>query len=243
MKRTLLLLAGSLLLVGTAHAQATFHFGPQVGIVRSSVHNTLDDKYTGLSARTGLEAGLLGSLQVGHFAFQPAVLYSQQGFVSQQVPSGGGQPYNTSTVRLNYLRIPLQFAYTQHAGGQGLQLFAGPYLGLLLGGRNEWDFNTSQATGKVVVTETHTQDVGFGYYSIRTPDYNYYGRRLNLGAQVGIGYRLGGALVQVSYSQGLRRVNSTEQYTISGLTSEVSSPNYRSRSVQASVSYLFGPKS
>jgi hypothetical protein len=243
MKHFFSLAVSGLLLAGTAHAQATLHFGPQVGFVRSTVYNTSDTNPYDLSGHTGLEAGLAGSLQLGHFAFQPAFLYSQQGFTSEQRPLGGGPAYNTATTRLDYLRIPLQLAYTQHADGQGLQLFAGPYLGFLLGGRNKLDFGTKQAAGEVVVTETRTEDFGAGYYSIRYPDYNFYGRRLDLGAQVGLGYRLGGALLQVSYSQGLRRVNSVEQYAIGGVTSELDSPNYRNRSVQVSLSYLLGPKS
>jgi hypothetical protein len=246
MKHLFSLVAGGLLLAGTAHAQATLHFGPQVGFVRSTVYNTSSYDPNDLSGHTGLEAGLAGSLQLGHFAFQPAILYSQQGFTSEQRPLAGGPVYNTTTTRLDYLRIPLQLAYTQHADGQGIQFFAGPYLGFLLGGRNKLDYGTGQATGGVVVTETNTEQfaTGMNIYTIRTPDYNFYGRRLDLGAQVGVGYRLGGALLQVSYSQGLRRINSVEQYALNGGNAfEVNSPNYRNRSVQVSLSYLLGPSS
>jgi hypothetical protein len=238
-----LLLGAGLLLAGTAHAQSTLHFGPQVGFVRSTVYNTSANDSYSLSGHSGLEVGMAGSLQLGHFAFQPAILYSQQGFTSEQRPLGGAPAYSTTTTRLDYLRIPLQMAYTQHADGQGLQFFAGPYLGFLLGGRNKLDYYNSQAAGGVVVTEAHTEQIAVGMYTIRYPDYNFYGRRLDLGAQGGVGYRFGGALLQVSYSQGLRRVNSVEQYDINGGISEIDSPNYRNRSVQVSLSYLLGPKS
>jgi hypothetical protein len=245
MKYLLSLVAGSLLLAGTAHAQVTMRFGPQVGIVRSTVYNTSSYDLYSLSGHTGMEAGLIGSLQLGRFAFQPAILYSQQGFTSEQRPLASGPAYNTTATRLDYLRVPLQLAYTQHADGQGLQFFAGPYLGFLLGGRNKLDYGTGQATGGVVVTETHTEQfsTGMNIYTIRTPDYNFYGRRLDLGAQGGVGYRLGGALLQVSYSQGLRRINSVERYVLNGSDAfEVNSPNYRNRSVQVSLSYLLGSK-
>jgi hypothetical protein len=188
--------------------------------------------------------GLAGCLQLGHFAFQPALLYSQQGYTSERLPLGGGAPFGRATTRLDYLRVPLQAAYTQHADGQGLQLFAGPYLGFLLGGRTKQDNYNGQTTGGVVVTEAHTERVSTGMHTIRYPDYNFYGRRLDLGGQVGVGYRLGGALLQVSYSQALRRVNSAEQYIVDGGEPyDVDSPNYRNRSVQASLSYLLGPRS
>lgn len=243
MKHFCSLLAGGLLLAGTAHAQAAMHFGPQVGFVRATVYNTSATSYYRLSGRSGLEAGLAGSLQLGHFAFQPAILYAQQGYTSEQLPLAGGPALSTATTRLDYLRVPLQVAYTQHADGQGLQFFAGPYLSFLLGGRTEADYGTKRATGEVVVTETHTERISTGYSSIRYPDFNFYGRRLDLGGQVGIGYRLGGALLQISYSQGLRRVNAAEQYALDGGEPyEVASPNYRTRSVQASLSYLLGPR-
>lgn len=244
MKHFFSLLASGLLLAGTAQAQATMHFGPQVGFVRATVYNTSATNYYRLVGRSGLEAGLAGSLQLGHFAFQPAILYSQQGYASEQLPLAGGPAFGTATTRLDYLRVPLQAAYTQHATGQGLQLFAGPYLGFLLGGRTESSYGTNRATGGVVVTEAHTERISTGSSTIRYPDYNFYGRRLDLGGQVGVGYRLGGALLQVSYSQSLRRVNATEQYAIDGGEPyDVPSPNYRPRSVQASLSYLLGPRS
>jgi hypothetical protein len=238
MKHPFLFLAGSLLLAGTAQAQTTLSIGPRVGFVRSTASGA-DSQYE-LAARSGVEVGLMGTLQRGHFAFQSAVLYSQQGFVRNQRPLGGGYTLATATTRLNYLSIPLQFAYTQHTNGQGLQFFAGPYLGLLLGGRNAWDYPSNPATGKVVVTDIHTVYGSTGGYTVRYPDYNFYARSVDLGGQVGLGYRLGGALLQVSYSQGLRRVNSFEQYSVGGITSDVDSPNYRNRSFQVSLSYLFG---
>jgi hypothetical protein len=74
------------------------------------------------------------------------------------------------------------------------------------------------------------------------PDYNYYARRLDLGAQAGLGYQLGGALLQLSYSQGLRNMKATELYTMSGVIYNSDTPDYRNRSWQASLSYLFESK-
>jgi hypothetical protein len=233
MKHTLLLLTSSLLLAGAAHAQATFSFGPRVGITRSSVHGDLPN----IRGRTGVEAGLTGALQVGHFAFQPAVLYAQRGFSRQETALGSPSQSVTNT-RLDYLSIPLNLAYTQHSNGQGFQLFAGPYFGFLLGGHNELTYGNSQATGRVVATTTHTTSIGSS--SLRVPDYNVYARRLDMGAQAGLGYRFGGALLQLSYGLGLHDVSAAEQYTIGRTTYESDTPNYRNRSWQVSLSYLLG---
>ncbi|RZK93690.1 MAG: PorT family protein [Hymenobacter sp.] len=233
MKHPFLFLASSLLLTGTAHAQATFSFGPRVGITHSSVHGDIQN----MMGRTGVEAGLVGVLQVGHFAFQPAVLYAQRGFTRQETALGSPTQRVTNT-RLDYLSIPLNLAYTQHANGQGFQLFAGPYLGFLLGGRNELTYSSSQTTGRVVPTNTHTTIINS--FALQVPDYNVYARHLDVGAQAGLGYRLGGAVLQLSYCLGLRDVGAAQQYTLGGKTYESDTPNYRNHSWQASLSYLLG---
>jgi hypothetical protein len=230
------LLGSCLGLASAAHAQAPFRFGPRVGLVRTSMRTA--DPY--VAARTGVEAGIVGALQVGHFAFQPGVLYTQRGFTRRDIPLGGGAGPRITSTRLDYLSIPLQVAYSQHVNGRGFQVFAGPYLGVLLGGRNKITYGNSQETGRIVITNTHTVNIGYSSYLL--PDYNAYARRLDLGGQVGVGYQLGGALVQLSYSLGLRNTNPAERYTVGGLTYDAERDSYRNRSFQASLSYLVGPR-
>jgi len=79
MKHTLLLLLGGLLLAGTAQAQATFSYGPRVGLNSSSVRFPTTDRDSPAS-RLGVEAGLTGTVQLGHFALQPSLLFSQKGY-------------------------------------------------------------------------------------------------------------------------------------------------------------------
>lgn len=63
------------------------------------------------------------------------MLYAQLGHRLHGVGSywSSTQPVSQE-VRANYLLIPLTVARTQHVNGQGLQVFVGPYLGILLGG-------------------------------------------------------------------------------------------------------------
>ncbi len=243
MKQLLSLVAGAFLLVETAQAQATFHLGPYLGGNVSTVH--FADETTS-SARRGFDAGVLGALQFGHIAVQPAVLFAQRGFTSKPVfyDSGFGGRTQTS-VRLHYLTIPLQVAYTQHADGQGFQVSAGPYVSSLIGGKCVADYQYPgagfiQQAGPVAAADVYTQNIGFA--SLREPDYTFYSRRLDVGAQVGLGYRLGGALLQVSYSRGLRNVATTERYTIGNTspTYDTDNPAYRNRAFQLSLSYLVG---
>jgi hypothetical protein len=68
---------------------------------------------------------------------------------------------------------------------------------------------------------------------------NFYARRLDLGAQAGVGYQLGRALLQASYSLGLRNVAAPTTYFSNGVPTSSYSPKYCNRAVQVSVSYLF----
>ena len=243
----LLLLASSLLLGATAHAQTTFSVGPRLGGNVSTAHfSDGDDKIT---SRLGFEAGVLGSLQFGHFAVQPAVQFAQRGYTRTPAfyDTGFGGLTQTS-VRLNYLSLPLQVAYVQHTNGQGFQLAAGPYVSFLVGGNSLSDYRfpfaaAQQVRNKVVAADDHTVDIGPA--SLREPAYTVYSRRLDLGAQVGLGYRLGGALVQFSYSLGLRNVATTERYTIGGKLPayDTGTSAYRNRSFQVALNYLVGSRS
>jgi len=246
MKRAFLFLGGGLLLAGAAQAQATFSVGPRIGGNVSTAH--FAEGTDKIASRWGFEAGVAGALRVGHVAVQPAVLFAQRGYTRTPAfyDSGFGGLTQTS-VRLNYVTIPLQLAYTQHRDGQGLQVAAGPYVSFLVGGNTVDDYlfpfaGARQQQNTVAAADVHTVDISSS--SFKEPDYTFYSRRLDVGAQAGLGYRLGGALLQVSYSQGLRRVNAAEQYAIDGGEPyDVASPNYRTRSVQASLSYLLGPRS
>jgi hypothetical protein len=247
MKHTLLLLAGSLLLVGAAHAQATFSVGPRLGGNVSTVrYASGEDK---ISSRLGFEAGVMGSLQFGHVAVQPAVLFAQRGYTrTPDFYDSGFGGLTRASVRLNYLTIPLQVAYVQRTNGQGFQLSAGPYVSFLVGGNSLSDYQfiswgAQQRRQTVAAADVHTVDISPS--SVQEPAHTVYSRRLDLGGQVGLGYRLGGALLQVSYSLGLRNVATTERYTINNMspTYDVGNPAYRNRSFQVALSYLFGARS
>ncbi len=241
MKHSLLFLAGGLLLAGTAHAQVTFSVGPRVGLSLSTVHFASNDNTTGL--RPGFEAGLQSSLQWGHFAFQPAVLYTQRGF-AQDFNSDidpGFSNLRANHVRLNYLSIPLLLAFTQRKDGTGFQVFAGPYVSMLLGGHRELDFTTGSTSDRVVAADRY-EGISPSYNNFQLPDYTYYSRRFDVGVQGGVGYRLGQVMLQLTYGLGLRNLSSQKVFTIGPDTYTSEDTAYRNRSLQASLTYLFGSK-
>jgi hypothetical protein len=231
------LLIGSLLLAAaTAQAQIRFSAGPQVGLTLASTHFT--DAFYSTSYRSGIEAGIQATIGYKHLALQPAVLFSQQGYHQHSEPVGGiGGLSDDETHRLNYLCLPLSFAYTQRANGQGAQVFAGPYLSLLLGGH--YDTQTTYANGifthegQVVAGNTQPDKYPFspGY------DTDFYARRFDAGVQAGLGYRHGGLLVQAQYSFGLRNQSAYVEAIAA------TRPAHYNRTCQLSLAYLFGPKS
>ena len=237
---TTLFLAGSVVLLGTAvHAQASFSIGPRVGLNLSTQNFAESPPYGTPRHRTGLETGIMSNVSFGHLALQAAVLYSQKGTtILGEVDIRTAS--NTSAViseyerktRLNYITFPLALAYTQYRNGQGVQVFAGPYLGLLLSG-NYATKVTSQSVAPITdsgqITPVNSDDA---------PILGVYARRVDAGLQAGLGYRYQLLLFQASYSLGLR--NTTPGYTYNGVMVTKASYN---RAFQASLTLLLGPKS
>lgn len=235
-----------------AHAQHAFQVGPTLGATLSTaafdqqpLHAT-----TTMSWRGGFLAGATGVYHsAGHWGGLLAVRYTEQGYVHEQAYKATRFPYQTTDrARLNYLRVPVQAMFSQHAGGQGLQAFAGPYVGVLLAGNRAYEQHNingiTSNSGRVVVAESYTPPqqkqlivLDIAYLQ---PDYTAYSRRFDVGVQGGLGYRLGSALLQIEYTLGLRNLVPTLVYPAGTPTnSEVGQP-YRTRGTQISLSYLLG---
>lgn len=245
MKQLLLFLAGNSLLAGTAQAQATFHVGPRVGLSVASAHFA-DTYQASYSSRSGVEAGLTGSLQVGHFALQPSVLFSQKGYrnsyalryIDPPIPTEPGTV--DEAVRLNYLTLPLNLAFTLGRAGQGLQVFGGPYVGLLLGGNYTTRIHEgSYYPGGSSNDREQVRQMQAGSVVANPSSDNAYSQCFDVGLQAGLGYRFNGVLVQASYGVGLR--NLAVQYEINAYIYNPTA--YYNRSFQLSLSYLVGPRS
>ncbi|MBF9239778.1 outer membrane beta-barrel protein [Hymenobacter sp. BT683] len=135
--------------------------------------------------------------------------------------------------------MPVNLLYSAQPGGQGLQVFAGPYVGWLLGG----EFTSSQ-TGRYASgggpTTSNQGDVEAGDTYNNRPGEAYVSRGMDVGVQGGLGLGFaGGIQVQASYSQGLRNLGANDK---PGLTTRTP-PTYRNHAFQLSLAYLFGLKS
>jgi hypothetical protein len=238
------------LLALMAQAQVTFRLGPQVGLNVATTRYAPDERYLSYGAvttsitsyRPGFEAGVLGSIGFGHFLVQPAVLYSQKGFhvrgTQSNVMATDGTipaPYEQAN-RMNYLTLPLSVAYAQHKSGQGFQVSAGAYLGILVGGA----YRFTRPSTALVVDQSGAIKGGK-----RPADFNgftdrvLYSQRIDAGLQAGLGYQWGHALLQACYSVGLRNLAPDDYDSHSYLGN---GPDYSNRVFQLSLAYLLGLK-
>ncbi|SNC62855.1 Outer membrane protein beta-barrel domain-containing protein [Hymenobacter gelipurpurascens] len=200
----------------------------------------------------GAELGGLMQAQRAHWALQISALYAQKGFQLQEIYQPAGRPTGTSyqikeTYRLNYLTLPVNVVYTQHATGQGFQVFAGGYMCLLLNGKWEYDDRLlePQPNGDVygAVSLSHEKEVRPSQKQppvVATGLDNYiYSRRVDAGVQAGLGYCYSHILLQGTYSLGF--VNLAPTSFTGTLVYGPSSPkSYANRGMQLSVSYLLG---
>jgi hypothetical protein len=231
------LLAYTLLFAGNA-AQAQITIGARVGANLANIRFKSNSSFTsGLDkkGKVGAQAGLTLNAQFGKLAVQPSVLFSQKGFHQNQ--SGTATLNGVTTtfsskadVVLNYIEVPVNLVYT-FGDGQGFQVFAGPYAGVGLSGKDKRDSKGVETTSSGAVTNYSidvTYDVRFG--EGRKENSVYY-RTINVGLNGGIGYKIGALQAQLGYAYGLS--NMLPKYY-------GNSQKGKDRTVQLSLAYFLG---
>lgn len=198
------LLVSSVLLLSTtsASAQNTFRLGVRGGLNRAST--TVDpasnsvgpNSYNRTADKTAMhawQAGLVLEAAFGKFAVQPALLFSQKGEKFDTYVSGGGLSAKTgSTNRYNWLELPINFVYTLH-GDHGLQLFAGPYVAMGVGGRQ---------TGTSYFASPNAFYMPYEFDNQITYGSDTNNRRFEAGVNFGLGYRQGPVQIQAGFGLG-----------------------------------------
>ena len=228
-----LLLPSLLLAAGVGHAQATFSIGPVVGGNLTTAHSNAD---TDFRYRLNWLAGAQIEARWGKVAVQPALLFSQKGY--QEVKTVQRRDINNlpmgtvdfhDNVRLGYLTLPVNVVYAPHGSSAGPQVFAGPYVSMLLSTRSVYtDLSDPTTVGEItdhppIVEKVETGLIEHGF------------RRLDAGLQGGLGYRYAAFQLQASYSLGLR--NTSPASFLLGTPLVV--PNVYNRSFQLALAYLF----
>lgn len=227
----------------TVFAQATISVGPKIGANFSGVNykGSSDNTAGAYNAKykLGVEAGLVASINWGHFAVQPAVIYTQHRYqINDDHQEDHGvilRLVNQSDCQFNYLTVPINFIYSLQDNGQGLQGIIGGYAAHLLGGRVMSNGYTDivNVPGLARTYSSADQMVVAGD-NFDNSD-NFYSKRYDFGVQLGIGYRVSHLQGQLTYNLGLTNEGAAYQYGNN-------SPSYHNRSATVSVAYLFGGK-
>ena len=201
------LLAALVLSTATATAQTTFKLGVRGGANRAlttvapgsnlSGPNTYE-RSADKNAIYAWQAGLVLDAAWGNFAVQPALVFSQKGekFNTSVFYNGGGGGFAasiSSTNRYNWLELPVNFVYTLH-GDHGLQVFAGPYVAMGVGGRQ---------TGTSYLAAPNISYAPYEFDRRVTYDTDANNLRFDAGLNFGLGYRQGPVQVQAGFGLGL----------------------------------------
>jgi hypothetical protein len=94
--------------------------GIQAGLSVANMYQTYWDKSKHGKSKTGVIAGVTGSIPLKNFAFQPGINFVQKGF--KYDISGSGYAFSDE-MSLNYIEVPFNFLYYHKISK--LQIFAG----------------------------------------------------------------------------------------------------------------------
>lgn len=163
--------------------------------------------------------GLAANIGSGHWAVQPALLFTQKG-VRQKITASYSygnidvQENDQVDSRVHYLELSINVVYSLGANGEGFQVFAGPYVALGVGGRASYSLDISTNDPTFSSDSYHgSQPYAFGNTFVE-PDPNSNNpvdvdarlRRFDAGINAGVGYRRGPVQVQLGYGLGLLNV-------------------------------------
>jgi hypothetical protein len=166
----------------------------------------------------GPQLGVLADIRFGKLALQPHLVFTQKGY-QYEIPQSQLSAHEQYDLRLNYIELPLHVVYTT-SSDHGFQVFAGPYLGVGVGGR-EWFKTEWRVNNTVLRSREQAHRVQFGTEL----------RRVDAGFNAGIGYRVAQLQGQVGYGVGWTNLFPDNQRG-----------SRQNRSLQLSVAYSFAAK-
>jgi hypothetical protein len=200
---------------------AQVQFGVKAGLNLANVSVTEGGESADTKMKPGFHIGAIVDLSLSEsFSVQPGLLFSQKGTKSEGSYSQQGITVDTkSTMKLNYLDIPINAVLKLEAGSSKIHLFAGPVISYALSGK------TTVEASAMGISNSEDADVEFGSEDGQM-------KRLDFGVNVGAGIQFNKILVSANYNLGLANL-------ISGGDSD----NFmKNRTIGISVAYLFGGK-
>ncbi len=193
----------TILIVSAATLQAQVQFGLLGGVNFQNISGQDDD---GVEFQNSLMIGFHGGANVNipvapDFYLQPGVLYSLKGaktndaFVSTKA-SGD----KSTTVKLSYIEVPINFLFRPQFGDGHILLGFGPYVAFAIDGSAKYQSGSISLEYDVRFAKTVSElnDDLFPYY-----------KRLDAGANLYAGYEFSmGLFLQFNTQLGLLKINS-----------------------------------
>ncbi|MGI4863469.1 MAG: outer membrane beta-barrel protein [Janthinobacterium lividum] len=243
---TSFLIAGLLSTV-SASAQNIFRFGIRGGFNRTTTTVAVAEtggqsspfSYTRTADKSAIsawQAGITAELIFGKISLQPALVFTQKGerfhyyLASYNLNALEYSSDNTGTTRANWLELPLNVVYTLH-GTHGLQLFAGPYLAVAVGGRQD-GINKIYSSSSPITPSQYDDPIEYGRYATN--------RRMDAGINAGVGYRQGPFQMQLGYGLGLYNLHQAAVWSTKPSSyQEFRSDDAYNRGFQLTGTYFF----
>jgi len=173
----------SILLVGASYAQA--RIGVTAGLNASNITAKADGISVSADYKAGFQAGLVADFGITEsFSIMPELLFSQRGSKYKEFDS---------SLTLNYLQLPVNATYKFDTGmGSQVFIFAGPYIGYALSGKQKSD--------------DISEDVEFGSGDGEM-------KRLDFGLNVGAGFQYEKLFFKLQFNPGLYNLSNEKDYS------------------------------
>jgi len=155
--------------------------GFSAGATVASMHVKVSDISTTTKSKVGMTAGIYAITPIGaNFAFLPAINFVQKGAIPKDL-----QPDENEKITLNYIEVPLNFAFTTH----GFMIGAGPSVAFGISGHDKYSSST-QPEEKTNVKWGNSDDDDL--------------KRMDVGANFLTGYQFSnGFMIAANYNLGL----------------------------------------
>jgi Outer membrane protein beta-barrel domain len=209
-RKILTLFCVTLLALASLPGFSQVKLGVKAGVSTNSAgvyfDDSEDEKETrkDIESRAGFTLGLAAEYGLSEaLSLQTGLQLSNKGYKLDAAGEGGSTQINTS---LTYLEIPLHFAYKISQ----FQVHAGPYLGLGVAGKAKYDFKVSDFSSSGDIKYKFKDKVSDSDME-RLNDEEGYMRRLDVGLNLGLGYRVGPALISLTYARGISDIFPTHE--------------------------------
>ena len=229
-------------------AGAQVNFGIKAGGNLSNVHQNFKDSDNEYATKfkPGFHIGITADLSFSdNLSFQPGILFTTKGWGYDldelfdeddfgEVKSAGFDIDGYWRTSLNYIEIPLNFAFKHN----DLQIYAGPYVAVGIGGKQKADFTASYMGYSETVKDEMKIKPFFGEVKegdLKEDEGAF--NALDFGLNFGLGYMIGPILVQGGYSLGLANTNPKYEGATDSYRDDYKTSN---RVITLSVSYFFG---